>query len=115
METIDGSPDLVAGMNALTGQNLVDLDQLRRQIVVRDQQVDNPFTKDLQVMGIRNSLVHSGDSLARTAPLHRSSTRAAACSPDGRRAARRRPKAPRARGAGLRPSPLPAADPRAPP
>jgi len=64
-------PDLVAGMNKLTGQNLVDLDELRRQIVVRDQQVDNPFTKDVQVMGIRNSLAHSGDSLARTAPLHK--------------------------------------------
>ncbi|MCG8926437.1 FAD-binding dehydrogenase [Lentzea sp. CC55] len=64
-------PDLVAGMNALTGQNLVDLDELRRQIVARDQQVDNPFTKDLQVMGIRNSLAYSGDSLARTASLHK--------------------------------------------
>ncbi|MEV6238510.1 FAD-binding dehydrogenase [Lentzea sp. NPDC051838] len=64
-------PDLVAGMNQLTGQNLVDLDSLRRQIVVRDQQVDNPFTKDVQVMGIRNSLAYSGDSLARTAPLHK--------------------------------------------
>jgi uncharacterized protein len=64
-------PDLVAGMNRLTGQNLIDLDELRRQIVVRDQQVDNPFTKDVQVMGIRNSLAYSGDSLARTAPLHK--------------------------------------------
>ncbi|MET9231668.1 FAD-binding dehydrogenase [Lentzea sp. NPDC003310] len=64
-------PDLVAGMNQLTGQNLVNLDELRRQIVVRDQQVDNPFTKDIQVMGIRNSLAYSGDSLARTASLHK--------------------------------------------
>ncbi|SER58069.1 FAD-binding dehydrogenase [Lentzea albida] len=64
-------PDLVAGMNALTGQNLINLDELRRQIVARDQQVDNPFTKDLQVMGIRNSLAYSGDSLARTASLHK--------------------------------------------
>ncbi|MFS8097717.1 FAD-binding dehydrogenase [Lentzea alba] len=64
-------PDLVAGMNALTGQNLINLDELRRQIVVRDQQVDNPFSKDVQVMGIRNSLAYSGDSLARTAPLHK--------------------------------------------
>ncbi|SDO30892.1 FAD-binding dehydrogenase [Lentzea jiangxiensis] len=64
-------PDLVAGMNALTGQNLVGLDELRRQIVARDQQVDNPFTKDVQVMGIRNSLAYSGDSLARTASLHK--------------------------------------------
>ncbi|GAA0587047.1 FAD-binding dehydrogenase [Kribbella sandramycini] len=64
-------PELVAGMNRLTGANLIDLEQLRRQIVVRDQQVDNPFTKDSQVMGIRNSLAYSGDSLARTASLHK--------------------------------------------
>ncbi|WP_439656806.1 FAD-binding dehydrogenase [Lentzea sp. HUAS TT2] len=64
-------PDLVAGMNALTGQNLINLDDLRRQITIRDQQVDNPFTKDVQVMGIRNSLAYSGDSLARTASLHK--------------------------------------------
>ncbi|SFR06724.1 hypothetical protein SAMN04488564_1021062 [Lentzea waywayandensis] len=64
-------PDLVAGMNALTGQNLINLDDLRRQITIRDQQTDNPFSKDVQVMGIRNSLAYSGDSLARTAGLHK--------------------------------------------
>ncbi|MDX3661400.1 FAD-binding dehydrogenase [Streptomyces sp. ID05-26A] len=64
-------PDLVAGMNALTGTNLINLDDLRRQITIRDQQVDNPFSKDVQVMGIRNSLAYSGDSLARTAGLHK--------------------------------------------
>jgi uncharacterized protein len=64
-------PDLVAGMNRLAGSNLISLDDLRRQIVVRDQQVDNPFTKDSQVMGVRNSLAYSGDSIARTAPLHK--------------------------------------------
>jgi predicted oxidoreductase len=64
-------PDLVAGMNRIAGGNLVNLDALRRQITLRDQQVDNPFTKDSQIMGIRNSLAYSGDSLARTAPLHK--------------------------------------------
>ncbi|MET0237840.1 MAG: FAD-binding dehydrogenase, partial [Kibdelosporangium sp.] len=64
-------PDLVAGMNRLTGTNLIGLDDLRRQIIMRDQQVDNPFTKDNQIMGIRNSLAYSGDSLARTVPLHK--------------------------------------------
>jgi predicted oxidoreductase len=64
-------PDLVAGMNRLTGTNLIGLDDLRKQITMRDQQVDNPFTKDNQIMGIRNSLAYSGDSLARTAPLHK--------------------------------------------
>ncbi|ACU38185.1 FAD-binding dehydrogenase [Actinosynnema pretiosum subsp. pretiosum] len=63
--------DLVAGMNRLTGSNRVRLEDLKAQIEVRDRQVDNPFTKDNQVMGIRNSLAYVGDSLARTAPLHK--------------------------------------------
>jgi predicted oxidoreductase len=64
-------PDLVAGMNRIAGGNLVNVDALRRQITLRDQQVDNPFTKDTQIMGVRNSLAYSGDQLARTAPLHK--------------------------------------------
>ncbi|MCS7475669.1 FAD-binding dehydrogenase [Umezawaea endophytica] len=64
-------PDLVAGMNRIAGGNLVNADALRRQITSRDQQVDNPFTKDVQIMGIRNSLAYSGDQLARTASLHK--------------------------------------------
>lgn len=62
---------LVAGMNRLTGDDLIGLDHLRDQIVARDQQVANGFTKDEQVMGIRNSLHYAGDLLVRTAPIHR--------------------------------------------
>jgi predicted oxidoreductase len=54
------------------------LGEPRWQITVRDQQTDNPFSKDLQVTGIHNSLAHSGDSLARTADPHNSSTPAPA-------------------------------------
>ncbi|MCE7004740.1 FAD-binding dehydrogenase [Kibdelosporangium philippinense] len=64
-------PTLVAGMNRLTGANLINADDLHRQIALRDSQVDNPFTKDTQIMGIRNSLAYSGDSLARTVALHK--------------------------------------------
>ncbi len=67
----DDLADLVKGMNELTGADLIDLDDLRRQITTRDQQVDNPFTKDGQILGIRNSLAYVGDSLARTTPLHK--------------------------------------------
>ncbi|WNV92119.1 FAD-binding dehydrogenase [Umezawaea sp. Da 62-37] len=63
--------ELVAGMNRIAGGDLIDLDDLRRLITLRDRQVDNPFTKDTQIMGIRNSLAYSGDQLARTAPLHK--------------------------------------------
>ncbi|MEU8587690.1 FAD-binding dehydrogenase [Streptomyces sp. NPDC048664] len=64
-------PALVSGMNKLTGDNLVDLAALQRQIEARDREIDNPYTKDAQVMGIRNALAYPGDALSRTAGLHR--------------------------------------------
>ncbi|MBJ7331977.1 MAG: FAD-binding dehydrogenase [Solirubrobacteraceae bacterium] len=64
-------PTLVAGMNTITGTDLIKLDPLRDQIEARDRQVDNWFGKDTQVMGIRNSLSYPGDLIARTATLHK--------------------------------------------
>jgi uncharacterized protein len=64
-------PELVAGMNKLTGEALIDLADLERQIVARDREMDNPFTKDLQVMAIRNARRSLGDRLARTAAPHK--------------------------------------------
>jgi predicted oxidoreductase len=64
-------PDLVAGMNRLTGEPLLDLATVERQIVARDRELANPFTKDLQVMAIHNARRHRGDRLIRTAAPHR--------------------------------------------
>ena len=64
-------PELVEGMNKLTTEPLIDLADLERQIVARDREMDNPFTKDLQVMAIRNARRYRGDRLARTAAPHR--------------------------------------------
>jgi hypothetical protein len=64
-------PELVAGMNKLTGESLIDLADIERQIVARDREIGNPFTKDLQVMAIRNARRFRGDRLARTASPHR--------------------------------------------
>ena len=64
-------PELVEGMNKLTASPLVDLADLERQIVARDREIDNPFTKDLQVMAIRNARRFRGDRLARTAAPHK--------------------------------------------
>ncbi|WP_261994107.1 FAD-binding dehydrogenase, partial [Streptomyces sp. t39] len=64
-------PELVHGMNRLTGDNLIDLADLQRQIEARDREITNPYTKDLQVMGIRNALAYPGDTLSRTASVHR--------------------------------------------
>ncbi|MFJ3668820.1 FAD-binding dehydrogenase [Streptomyces sp. NPDC090106] len=67
----DTLAQLVAGMNKLTGDGLIDLADLKRQIEARDRETDNPYTKDVQVMGIRNALNYTGDTLSRTASLHK--------------------------------------------
>jgi uncharacterized protein len=63
--------DLVAGMNQLAGNQLLDHDQLRREIEARDRQFDNPFAKDGQIMAIHNARRYRGDRLVRTAKPHR--------------------------------------------
>ncbi|GAA0276094.1 FAD-binding dehydrogenase [Actinomadura nitritigenes] len=62
---------LVDGMNALTGEPLLDAALLRSKIEARDLQIANPFSKDAQVQGIRNSRRYLGDRLSRTAVPHR--------------------------------------------
>ncbi|MEU8378802.1 FAD-binding dehydrogenase [Streptosporangium sp. NPDC048865] len=63
--------ELVVRMNALTGEPLLDAGELRRQIVARDLQIGNPYSKDAQVQGIHNSRRFLGDRLSRTATPHR--------------------------------------------
>ncbi|GAA2442753.1 FAD-binding dehydrogenase [Streptomyces mauvecolor] len=62
---------LVRGMNALTKEPLIDEAALRREIVARDREIANPFTKDLQVTAIRGARNYLGDKLIRTAAPHR--------------------------------------------
>ncbi|MFF7186856.1 FAD-binding dehydrogenase [Streptomyces sp. NPDC008222] len=62
---------LVRGMNALTEEPLIDEAALRREIVARDREILNPFTKDLQVTAIRGARRFLGDRLIRTAAPHR--------------------------------------------
>jgi predicted oxidoreductase len=63
--------ELVARMNALTEQPLLDVAVLRCQIQARDLQMANPYSKDAQVQGIRNARRFLGDRLGRTAAPHR--------------------------------------------
>ncbi|MFJ2114316.1 FAD-binding dehydrogenase [Streptomyces sp. NPDC087850] len=63
---------LVRGMNALTGgEPLIDEAALRREIVARDREIANPYTKDLQITAIRGARNYLGDKLIRTASPHR--------------------------------------------
>lgn len=67
----DTLEDLVAQMNALTNEPLIDVDHLRDQIAARDAQVDNPFCKDVQVTAIQAARKYRGDKLVRTAKPHK--------------------------------------------
>ncbi|AKL65471.1 MULTISPECIES: FAD-binding dehydrogenase [Streptomyces] len=62
---------LVRGMNAVTGEDLLDEATVRGEIVARDRAIANPFTKDLQVTAIHGARKYLGDRLIRTAAPHR--------------------------------------------
>ncbi|GAA2308242.1 FAD-binding dehydrogenase [Streptomyces violaceusniger] len=62
---------LVRGMNALTDEPLIDEVELRREIVARDRETVNKFSKDLQINAIRAAGNYLGDKLGKVAPLHR--------------------------------------------
>jgi predicted oxidoreductase len=62
---------LVAAMNALAGEKLLDHDHIRMQIEARDREMDNPFAKDAQVIAIRGARAYLGDRLIRTARPHK--------------------------------------------
>ncbi|WP_223653238.1 FAD-binding dehydrogenase [Hymenobacter psoromatis] len=64
-------PDLVAGMNALTPEPLLDLATIRAEIENRDRQLTNPFGKDAQLTAVRGARKYLGDRLIRTAKPHR--------------------------------------------
>ncbi|MFD5510379.1 FAD-binding dehydrogenase [Streptomyces sp. NPDC127051] len=62
---------LVRGMNAVTKEDLLDEETVRREVVARDREIANPFTKDLQVTAIHGARKYLGDKLIRTAAPHR--------------------------------------------
>ena len=64
--------ELVAGMNRVTGGTPhLDLATVEAEVVARDREVDNPFTKDLQITAIRGARAFLGDKLIRVVPPHR--------------------------------------------
>lgn len=63
--------DLVGRMNKLTDESLLDFQSIQRQIEFRDRQIDNPFSKDVQVTAIHGARNYLGDKLVRTARPHK--------------------------------------------
>ncbi len=62
---------LVDGMNALTDEPLLPLADVEREVVARDREIENAFTKDLQITALRGARQYLGDKLIRVAPPHR--------------------------------------------
>ncbi len=63
---------LVERMKKLAGgEPLLELAQVEREIHARDMQIDNPFSKDMQITAVRGARAYLGDKLIRTAKLHK--------------------------------------------
>jgi uncharacterized protein len=62
---------LVRGMNALTEQPLLDFAAVEREILARDREIENPYTKDLQITAIRGARRYIPDRITRVAAPHR--------------------------------------------
>jgi uncharacterized protein len=63
--------DLAAGMNRLTGDDLIDVAELEQIVVARDREMDNAFSKDAQITAIRGARSYRGDRLVRVASPHK--------------------------------------------
>ncbi|PIB24505.1 FAD-binding dehydrogenase [Amylibacter kogurei] len=67
----DDLETLITGMNKITPDTPLAFDHIQSQIVARDREIDNEFSKDAQVTAIRGARNYRGDKLIRTAKPHR--------------------------------------------
>ena len=67
----DTLPELFDGMRALSPDVPIDTANIEREIVARDRQLDNEFSKDLQLTAVRGARKYRGDRLIRVATPHR--------------------------------------------
>ena len=67
----DGLDELIAGMKALPGGEVLDGERVRIEVEARDREIDNDFTKDAQIAMLRSARSYRGDRLVRTANPHR--------------------------------------------
>ncbi|WP_280419372.1 FAD-binding dehydrogenase [Nocardia carnea] len=63
--------ELVDGMNGIARGPQLDYADMERQIVARDREITNKFTKDAQMSAIHNARTYFGDKTARVAKPHR--------------------------------------------
>jgi predicted oxidoreductase len=62
---------LVEGMNRLTDEPLLDPARIEEEVVARDREMENPYSKDLQLTAIRGARRYLPDRLTRVAAPHK--------------------------------------------
>jgi hypothetical protein len=62
---------LVDGMNAIARGPQLDHDTVQREILARDRELANRYSKDLQLMAIRNARAYRAEGITRIAAPHR--------------------------------------------
>lgn len=66
----DKLPALISKMQQVAGDGVLDADTVTREVVARDREMVNKFTKDLQVMTIHGARAYRGDKLVRVSAPH---------------------------------------------
>jgi predicted oxidoreductase len=67
-DTLD---ELIERMNKVTDEPLLDPDVVRAEVVARDREMANPYSKDLQVVALRQARSYLADRVSRIAAPHR--------------------------------------------
>lgn len=67
----DTLSELIRKMNLLSGDDLLNYESIESQIVARDRELDNKFSKDTQVNYIRSTRKYLGDRLGRVSAPHK--------------------------------------------
>jgi predicted oxidoreductase len=62
---------LLTQMKRMPGGESLDVDRARQEVLARDREIGNDFTKDAQIAMLRSMRSYRGDRLIRTAPPHR--------------------------------------------
>lgn len=67
----DNLNDLVNGMNEKENKIKISYEKLKQQITDRDRQVNNKFSKDVQIIALHGARKYLGDKILRTATPHK--------------------------------------------
>jgi len=63
--------ELIERMNKVTDEPLLDADTVRREILAHDREMDNDYTKDLQITAVRQARSYLPDRISRVAAPHK--------------------------------------------